>query len=272
VVPSGGTATIIATVTGLSPGNQTVGWAVTGAVLDTTPGANSAQTVVPVFAPGSPPPPLPAPTATQPGVSVMALPDPAYVGGHTTVQYTATNRGDAATVGPKLTLGLPNSIPVAVLPPGCTQATCTLPDLAPGASVVLQVVLAPTAPGTSTITATLTSDNAGPTTGHATLRVLQPKIVAVPAIGKPGFVTSVRGTDFPPGVPVTLTWKPGITATTVPTIPGGDGKFIAQLLVLAKDETGPRTITASGPGFAPATTPFLVVAGTVGPPSMVTRH
>ena len=30
----------------------------------------------------------------------------------------------------------------------------------------------------------------------------QPRIVAVPPIGPPGFVTLIRGTDFPPGVPV----------------------------------------------------------------------
>jgi len=272
VIPSGGTVTITATVTGLVPGNQTIGWSVTGVVLDTTPGSGFAQTVVPVVAADMPPPPSPAPTVTQPGVSVVATPNPAYVGGHATVQYTATNGGDASVIGPRLSLGLPNGIPVAGLPPGCTRTECALPDLAPGATVVIQIVLAPTAPGTSTITATLTAANGNPTTGDTTLRVLQPKIVAVPAIGKPGFVTSVRGTDFPPGVPVVLTWQPGITASAAPTRPGADGTFIAQLLVLAKDQTGPRTITAAGPGFAPAVTPFLVVAGTFGPPSMVTRH
>ncbi|QUQ63766.1 hypothetical protein [Kutzneria sp. CA-103260] len=273
VIPSGDSVTITGTVTGLVPGNQAISWAVTGVVLDTTPGSGFAQTVVPVVAaPSAPPPPPPAPTATQPGVSVVATPDPAYVGGRATVQYTATNSGNAAVIGPRLTLGLPTGMPVAVLPPGCTPTECALPDLTPGATVVIQVVLAPAAPGTSTITATLTAANGDPTSGEATLRVLQPKIVAVPAIGKPGFVTTVRGTDFPPGVPVVLTWKPGITASAAPTKPSADGTFIAQLLILAKDETGPRTITATGPGFAPAVTPFLVVAGTIGPPSMITRH
>ncbi|HTI28294.1 MAG TPA: hypothetical protein VL652_45345 [Kutzneria sp.] len=272
VLGSGGTATITASVTGLTTGNQPLDWVVAGTVMDTTPGANSARTVVPVVAPDSPPPPPPAPTVIQPGVTVIAQPDPAYVGGRSTVRYTATNSGTATVIGPTLSLGLPNGVPVTTLPAGCTPTDCALPDLAPGATVIVQVVLAPTAPGTFTITATLTAANGSPVTGDTTLRVLQPKIVAVPAIGKPGFVTSVRGTDFPPGVPVTLTWKPGITAAAVPTRPGPDGRFIAQLLVLAKDETGPRVITAAGPGFAPATTPFLVVAGTIDPPSMVTRH
>jgi Tol biopolymer transport system component len=273
VLAPGGTATVTATMTGLVTGNQQIDWSVAGVVLDTAPGANAAQTVVPVVAPGAPPLPPPQPPAvTQPGVSVVTHPNPAYVGGRTTVRYTATNRGDATAAGPTLTLGLPAGVPVAVLPAGCTPTDCTLPDLVPGATAIVQVVLAPTAPGTATITTTLTTGNAGPTSASTTLRVLQPKIVAVPPIGKPGFVTSVRGTDFPPGVPVTLTWTPGITAAAVPTLPGADGRFIAQLLILPKDQTGPRTITASGAGFAPVTTPFLVVPGTIGPPSMVTRH
>jgi len=104
--------------------------------------------------------------------------------------------------------------------------------------------------------------------------VLQPRIDAVPDIGKPGFVTSVRGLDFPPGVPVRLTWSPGITAAAAPTFPRRDGSFVAQLLILTKDQTGPRTITATGPGFSPVRTsfPFLVVAGTIAPPDMVGRR
>ncbi|TXS79556.1 hypothetical protein, partial [Streptomyces sp. sk2.1] len=86
------------------------------------------------------------------------------------------------------------------------------------------------------------------------------------------FVTSVRGKDFPPGAPVRLTWKPGITAAAPPAVPGADRTFIAQLLVLVKDRTGPRTITATGPGFSPVTTRFLVVDGTMVPPDEVGRR
>ena len=123
-----------------------------------------------------------------------------------------------------------------------------------------------------TLTTTGTDADPADDTATAPLVVLQPKIIAVPPIGKPGFVTSVRGTDFPPGVPVTLTWKPGITAAAAPTVPLGDGTFIAQLLILPKDETGPRVITAGGNGFSPVTTPFLVVVGTYTPPGLVVRR
>ncbi|WP_235865271.1 hypothetical protein, partial [Streptomyces cacaoi] len=77
---------------------------------------------------------------------------------------------------------------------------------------------------------------------------------------------------FPPGARVRLSWKPGITAAAAPTVPGADGTFIAQLLILAKDQTGPRTITARGPGFSPVTTRFLVVNGSVAPPDEVARR
>src|SRR5262249_8102091 len=119
-----------------------------------------------------------------------------------------------------------------------------------------------------TLTSTGTDSNPADDTATAPLVVLQPKIIAVPPIGTPGFVTTVRGTDFPPGVPVTLTWTPGITAAAAPTFPAGNGSFIAELLILTKDQAGPRIITASGPGFSPVTTPFLVVLGTYSPPDM----
>lgn len=125
---------------------------------------------------------------------------------------------------------------------------------------------------TGTLTTTGTDADTGDNVSRTPLRILQPRIVTVPAVGKPGFVTSVRGKDFPPGAPVTLTWKPGITATAPPTVPRADRTFIAQLLILVKDQTGPRTITARGPGFGPVTTDFLVVSGTIVPPDEVGRR
>ncbi|MDI2031965.1 hypothetical protein QFW96_25300 [Saccharopolyspora sp. TS4A08] len=82
----------------------------------------------------------------------------------------------------------------------------------------------------------------------------------------------MRGFDFPPGTPVRLEWSPGITASAAPTLPGPDGRFAAQLLILPKDETGPRTITASGAGFSPVTARFLVVDPAIAPPGMVGRR
>lgn len=301
----GDTVEVTARLTGVTAGPWQIGWSVTGAVVDPNPTDNDTGTAVRVRAipelpdptpsapnpspphtsppspapvPPAPAPPAPLPPAPEagPGVVVRAQPSPGYVGGRVVVTYTVRNGKNALATGLRLRLGLPAGIPVATLPPGCAAGTCTLPDLAPGASSVLRVVLSPDRALRTAVTGKLTTSGTdadrGDNVSRIPLRILQPRIVSVPAVGKPGFVTSVRGKDFPPGVPVKLTWKPGITATAAPTRPGADGTFIAQLLILVKDRTGPRTISASGPGFSPVTTPFLVVSGTIVPPDEVGRR
>ncbi|MFE5995638.1 hypothetical protein ACFQ6C_01930 [Streptomyces sp. NPDC056454] len=313
LVPPGASVEVTARLTGVTRGDQPVGWSVTGAVLDPNPTDNATGTLVPVQdvppptptptpptptptpptptptpsttapAPPRPAPPAPRPPAplppvplAGPGVVVRAQPSPGYVGGKVVVTYTVRNGRDATATGLRLRLGLPGTIPSGPLPAGCTAGLCTLPDLGPGASTVVRVVLSPDRALRTTITATLTTTgtdaNRADNRSRIPLRILQPKIVAVPAVGKPGFVTSVRGKDFPPGAPVKLSWDPGITAAAAPTLPNPDGTFIAQLLILAKDRTGPRTITARGPGFSPVTTDFLVVLGTITPPDEVIRR
>ncbi|MEV5601416.1 hypothetical protein AB0L33_08250 [Streptomyces sp. NPDC052299] len=281
---------------GVTNGPWQLGWSVTGAVLDPNPTDNATGTSVrvrttpaqPSPPPGGPatPPKLPPPAAQPPAlppapeagpaVVVRAQPSPGYVGGRVVVTYTVRNGRNALATGLRLRLGLPSGIPVATLPAGCTGEVCALPDLAPGASSVLRVVLAPDHALRTRITGTLTTTGTdadrGDNVSRIPLRILQPRIVSVPEIGKPGFVTSVRGKDFPPGVPVKLAWKPGITAAAAPTLPGRDGTFIAQLLILVKDRTGPRTITASGPGFSPVKTDFLVVTGNLVPPDEMGRR
>ncbi|WP_442911051.1 hypothetical protein [Kitasatospora sp. NBC_01266] len=295
----GASVQVTATVIGTQLGDQQFGWSVTGSVVNANPGDNAAQTVVPVVAapppvspppssppasgapPSSPAPSLspqlrPPPAKAGPGVSIGAQPDPGYVGGHVTVSYTVRNSGQALATGLRLSLGLPAGVPTEPLPPGCPGGVCELGDLSPGGTEVVQVVLSPDAALRTTITTVLTTTGTDADPGDhlasTPLSILQPRIVAVPPIGKPGFVTSVRGTDFPPGVPVRFSWQPGITAAAAPTVARADGTFAGQLLILPKDETGPRTITASGPGFSPVTCPFLVVAGSIGPPGEVERR
>nr|WP_239144167.1 hypothetical protein [Streptomyces sp. SID14515] len=316
IVPPGADVTITARLTGVTTGDQRINWSVTGAVLDPNPTDNATGTIVPVedvppptptptpttpaptpttpdptptptpttpappptTTPPPPPAPAPPPPAPEagPGVTVRAQPSPGYVGGKVVVTYTVRNGRNALATGLRLKLGLPANIPAGPSPAGCAGGTCTLPDLAPGASTVVSVVLSPDKALRTTITASLTTTgtdaNLRDNVSRIPLRILQPRIIAVPKVGKPGFVTSVRGKDFPPGAPVTLSWKPGITAAAVPTRPLGDGTFIAQLLILAKDETGPRDITAKGPGFSPVKTDFLVVLGTITPPDEVIRR
>ncbi|GAA3031500.1 hypothetical protein [Actinokineospora globicatena] len=274
-LPADTTVRVTAVFTPVVVGRWTVQWSVTGPILDSTPGDNASSTVVEVGSPEPPAPPPPPPPA-GPALSVTVNPNPSYVDGRATVTYTARNGGPSLATGLRLDIVLPAGIPVSSLPSGCTATGCALPDLWPGMAAVVQVVLAPKAPVTTEVRGLLrttgTDNDLADNTAVAPMRVLLPKIVALPDIGEPRFVTSVRGVDFPPGVPVALTWTSGITAAAAPTLPGADGRFISQLLILAKDQTGPRTITATGAGFRPATTPFLVVPGSISPPDMVGRR
>lgn len=277
VVAAGSSVEVVADVVGVVPGAHRLDWSVTGTVLDVLPSDNADDTAVTVGDPPPPtlPPPPPVPQA-GPALAVAVQPNPSYAGGRAVVSYTVRNGGGGLATGLRLDFLLPAQVPVAALPPGCAPTSCVLPDLPVGATQVVQVVLAPNAAVRTEVRGVLrttgTDANADDNSAVAPMTVLQPRIVAVPPIGEPGFVTSVRGEDFPPGTPVRLTWTPGITASAAPTIPRGDGRFTAQLLILAKDQTGPRTITATGPGFRPVTTPFLVVAGSIGPPDMVARR
>ncbi|MBP2324822.1 Tol biopolymer transport system component [Kibdelosporangium banguiense] len=268
VLAPGESIGVTVVLVGVTQGTHQVTWSVTGAVQDPQPADNTAETLVPVEVP---PPPL-----AGPALAVTVQPTPGYVGGTVTVTYTARNGGDSTATGLNLAIALPAQVPIGTVTPGCTATGCALADLAPGTSQVVRIVLTPKAAINTVVSGTLrtTGTDANPADNAVTapLRVLQPRIVAVPAIGKPGFVTSVRGNDFPPGVPVVLTWTPGITASAVPTRPAVNGRFIAQLLILPKDQTGRREITATGPGFSPVTTRFLVVAGVFGPPDMVVRR
>ncbi|TRV77837.1 DUF11 domain-containing protein [Streptomyces sp. 130] len=296
VLAPGAKVAVTVRLIGVTDGPWQLGWSVNGSVVDPNPTDNATGTAVRVrttpAVPGPPPsgpatpPKLPPPAAQPPalppapeagpGVVVRAQPSPGYVGGRVVVTYTVRNGENALATGLRLRLGLPARVPVAALPAGCTGGVCALPDLAPGASSVLRVVLAPDRALRTTVTGTLTTTGTdadrGDNVSRVPLRILQPRIVSVPEIGKPGFVTSVRGKDFPPGVPVKLAWKPGITAAAAPTLPGRDGTFIAQLLIVVKDRTGPRTITASGPGFSPVSTDFLVVTGNLVPPDEMGRR
>ncbi|MFE2753766.1 hypothetical protein ACFXGA_17400 [Actinosynnema sp. NPDC059335] len=288
VVGPGASVEVVADVVGVVPGEHRLDWSVTGSVLDALPTDNADDTVLTVDEQPTPttvppttttttalPPPPPAPPA-GPALAVVVQPQPSYVGGRAVVGFTVRNGGGALATGLRLDFALPARVPVASLPPGCAPTSCVLPDLPVGAAQVVQIVLAPDAPVRTEVRGVLrtTGTDADPAdnTAVAPMTVLLPRIVAVPPIGEPGFVTSVRGEDFPPGAPVALTWSPGITAAAAPTVPRPDGRFTAQLLILAKDQTGPRTITATGPGFRPVGTPFLVVAASIGPPDMVARR
>ena len=77
-------------------------------------------------------------------VRVAAQPNPGYVGGRVVVTYTVRNGRNALATGLRLRIGLPAGIPDSGPPAGCDRNwVCALPDLTPGASTVVRVVLSP---------------------------------------------------------------------------------------------------------------------------------
>ncbi|MGW1272975.1 hypothetical protein [Streptomyces sp. NPDC002491] len=256
-LPTGATATVTLRLTATAEGSFPVVWTVSGSMADPDPADDhgSAQITVGV--------PAPVPPADPPVLTVAASPGVGHVGGAVTVTYTVRNTGRQAVEGLSLVTAIPEAFSVSGLPSACRSAVgCAVGDLPPGGSAVVQAVLTPTTAGRYRLDARVGATSAptadGAVQAAATVTVLQPAITALPRVGSPGTVTLVRGTGFPPGIPVRLTWSPGITAAADPSVPGPDGSFVAQMLILDGDRTGLRTVTAVGPGFSPVTAPFLV--------------
>ncbi|WP_434742255.1 hypothetical protein [Micromonospora sp. SH-82] len=293
----GNTVEVRVELTGVAPGTYPLEWTVGGWSADSRPSDNTATTPVTVLPapppttppttpppttppPTTPPPTTPPPTTPPPTVSpppstglritVRVEPRPGYVGGRITVTYTVRNIGEVPATGVRITPSLPPGIPVRSRPPGCVT-TCPVADLPPGATRTLTFVLVPRTATSTTVRGSVVGDGGLDDTDTAVLRVLQPRIVAVPEIGPPGFVTSIRGVDFPPGVRVRLTWDVGITAAADPAVPARNGTFAAQMLVLPRDELGPRVVSATGAGFGTVRTDFRVVLPAQQPPGLVRR-
>ncbi|MFF3852940.1 VWA domain-containing protein [Micromonospora sp. NPDC002575] len=218
---------------------------------------------------------LPAPDL---GLTVSVGNQPAYLGGDPIpVTFTVRNAGRL----PAANVWLEVTPPTALLPPtsadvrcGTGRRLCVLGDLGPGGQQVVTVVLPARAALTATVTGRLTAtvrEVSATRTAQASVQVIAPRLRVDPAIGPPGFVTAAVGTGFPPGATVRLRWQPGITTTPDTVDVDADGSFRTQVLVLRKDELGPRDLTAgraSGRAFGPvrATESFLVVPRGLDPP------
>ncbi|MFB7342248.1 HYR domain-containing protein [Streptomyces hydrogenans] len=222
--------------------------------------------------PGTDPPP-PVPPRADVAVSVSLSPARAYTGRPVTARYTLTNAGpDTARV--TLATTWPSAPGRALTRPDrCTTAApCSIP---PGGRVVVTDTATYQEALSGTVRATAgglppdpeTADN----TATAPLRVTQPRLEVTPRVVKPGEPVTVRGTDFPPGELVRLVWSTGLTADSAPLRVGGDGRFEAQVLVLRKDRTGPRTLRAEVARLERLEKPVLVVRHALQPPDFAGR-
>lgn len=99
---------------------------------------------------------------------------------------------------------------------------------------------------------------------------IQPTLIADPGLVRPGRVTHAEGSEFPPGVPVRLTWSTGVGSASV--TPAADGTFTLPMLVYRRDVLGPRELVATIPGVGEIRSePVLVVPLTGQPPDFVSR-
>jgi len=217
-------------------------------------------------------------------LTVSAVPQQTVVGQPAiTLTYTATNPTTAPASRVWLSTVIPSRAPVAT----------PIGTLAPGASVTLTVQVDTSTPLAGTVLGTVTGLFPGdlpaaaiaqtditilapqvsptPPASSAPPRVFSPILTTDPPIGPPGFVTIAVGTGFPPNSTVTLLWNPGISAPTRVKV-AANGSFRTQMLVFNKDQLGPRLLVASGAGFTPVTTSFLVVPGNQQPSDFAVRR
>ncbi len=200
-----------------------------------------------------------------------------YVGGRIDATVAVRNAG-AATVPAAVRLLLPATACETPAAGGCTAGTRDVPLglLAPGAAISVPVRLVPVAPGPATVAARalpatfdLTDRN---DRAAATVSIKRPNLVVNPPIGPPGFVTSVRGNDFPPAASVRLVWSRGLTLTGRPIVVRPDGTFEAPMPVAARDDAlGHREVVAVTAELPTVTVGFLAVPSTVDPPDFAVR-
>ncbi|PVE11558.1 VWA domain-containing protein [Streptomyces scopuliridis] len=230
---------------------------------------------VPPVPPVPPAPPVP-PTADV-AVDVQIAPSRTYTGRAARARFVLTNAGPDAASGVIVTSAWPRTPDagrrtLAGLSRCTPTAPCTIP--AGGRVEVTQTAtyrMAISGAVHATAVATLPDRRPANNTDRGTLRVLQPKLAVTPQVATPGQVVLARGTDFPPGSTVRLSWSAGITANGSPVTVGRDGTFETQVPVLRRDRLGPRDLRADVTGLDRLTKPVLVVQRKLQPPDFAGR-
>ncbi|MGW2512769.1 VWA domain-containing protein [Streptomyces scopuliridis] len=230
---------------------------------------------VPPVPPAPPAPPVP-PTADV-SVDVRITPSRTYTGRAARARFVLTNAGPDAATGVIVTSAWPRTPDagrrtLAGLSRCTPTAPCTIP--AGGRVEVTQTAtyrMAISGDVHATAVATLPDRRPANNTDRGALRVLQPKLAVTPQVATPGQVVVARGTDFPPGSNVRLSWSAGITANGPPVTVGRDGTFETQVPVLRRDRLGPRDLRANVTGVDRLTKPVLVVQRKLQPPDFAGR-
>lgn len=142
---------------GLTAGAQTVEVTATATSTDPNAANDTAKASTTVQAAGS---------GADLSCTVTATPDPVSVGSVLTWNVTVKDRGPDPATGVTVTATLPSKVTVASLPSACTNAsgtvTCTVGDLASGASRSLKLTARPTQTGKLTLKASVTGTSQDP--------------------------------------------------------------------------------------------------------------
>ncbi|MFJ2021027.1 HYR domain-containing protein [Streptomyces nodosus] len=222
--------------------------------------------------------PAPVPNEADLAVTATVSPVPNYTGLTTRLGFTLTNAGPRTAKNVVLTTGWPRAEgsgkrTLSALS-RCTRAKpCTI---APGGRVSVTQSAVYNTPVSGEVHASVTGSprdpRRGDNTATARIRILQPKLTVTPQVARPGDVVLARGKDFPPGRTVSLSWSVGITPAQSAVRVGPDGTFESQLLVLRKDQLGPRTLRAQAQGLDRLTKPVLIVQRSLQPPDFAGRR
>ncbi|EST37006.1 hypothetical protein N566_15360 [Streptomycetaceae bacterium MP113-05] len=219
----------------------------------------------------------PPPDEADLAVTATTVPSENYTGRETEARFAVSNAGPDTATGVVVDSQWPSVrdsedrelSPLST----CTRSDpCTIP--AGGRRTITQTATYD-APLSGSVRAKVDGTRSDPqhsdNADTARLRILEPELTISPEVGPPGTVVIARGKNFPPGIQVELTWKPGITAQASPVLAGRDGSFEAQVLVLRKDRLGPRTLRADAPLLKRLNEEFLVVARQLQPPDFAGR-
>jgi hypothetical protein len=184
--------------------------------------------------------------------------------GTQSVTVTSVGWTPVTMIGTTLTGSHPGDFAVA----GDTCSTFTIPY---GATCTIDILSVPLAEGAREAVLEIL-DNALDSPQLVALRtgVPAPAFRLEPAVGPPGFVAILRGTDLPVGTTVNVAWDRGITPQQTTGIVGPDGTVTIQVLVFHHDLLGLRQLLVTpSPGaqqFTATQVPFLVVAPPLQPP------
>ena len=201
------------------------------------------------------------------------------MGGRRTATITVSNDGpdEAEDVGLVTTYPVPDLDGVASLPCLENQTVCDLGSMASGEEQVLEIDLELLKEGVHRVRASVTTTTSDPdesnNTDRARLKVDQPVIRILPAVGRSGKVLLAYGEDFPPRTGVMLRWKKGLIVDRGPFRVARDGTLRVPLLLVRHDRLGDRKLIARSvpKEFSSVDTKVLVVARLMAAPTFLTR-